>query len=107
MAGLVPGAGYFYAGERGTGIVAMIVIGAGSAVTYASYRNGLDSIAVISGLITFFFYGGSIAGGYMQTVKYNNRLMETLDLKLKRELMPERDLDEIYFKFGLNSNDCK
>ena len=99
--------GYFYAGESGTGIVSMIVIGVGSAVTYASYRDGWDSLAVISGLITFFFYGGSIAGGYMQTEKYNDRLMETLEMRLNRELMPERDLEEIYIKFGLNSNDCK
>lgn len=107
VAGVIPGMGYIYAGESGTGIVSMIVIGAGSAVTYASYSNGMDSLAVISGLITFFFYGGSIAGGYMQTVKYNDRLMDTLEMRLDRELLPERDLDEIYFKFGLNSNDCK
>jgi len=107
LVGIIPGMGYTYAGEGGTGIVALIVIGAGSAVTYASYSNGLDSLAIISGVITFFFYGGSIAGGYMQTVKYNDRLMETLEMRLDRELMPERDLDEIYFKFGLNSNDCK
>ena len=107
LAGVIPGMGYIYAGESGTGIVSMIVIGAGSAVTYASYNNGMDSLAVISGLITFFFYGGSIAGGYMQTVKYNDRLMDTLEMRLDRELLPERDLDEIYFKFGLNSNDCK
>jgi TM2 domain-containing membrane protein YozV len=107
LAGIFPGMGYFYSGESGTGIVSIIVIGAGSAVTYASYRNGLDSLAVFTGLITFFFYGGSIAGGYMQTVKYNDRLMETVEMRLNRELMPERDLEEIYLKFGLNSNDCK
>jgi len=107
LAGLIPGMGYVYAGERGTGIVSMIVVGAGSAVTYASYSNGLDSLAIVTGVITFFFYGGSIAGGYMQTVKYNDRLMETLEMRVNRELMPERDLEEIYFKFGLNSNDCK
>lgn len=107
MAGVIPGMGYVYAGEKGTGIVSMIVIGAGSAVSYASYRNGVESLAAISGVITFFFYGGSIAGGYMQSVKYNDRLMDTLEVRLNRELMLERDLEEVYFKFGLNSNDCK
>lgn len=107
LAGIIPGMGYLYAGERGTSIISIIVIGAGSAVTYASYRKGLDSLAIISGLITFFFYGGSVAGGYMQSVKYNNRLMDTLEMRLDRELMPERDLEEIYFKFGLSSNACK
>ncbi len=107
LAGIIPGMGFVYAGETGTGIVAMIIVGAGSAVTYASYRDGWDSLAVISGAITFFFYGGSILGGYMQTKRYNDSLVTTLEMKLKRELMPERDLDEIYFKFGLSSNDCK
>lgn len=107
LAGIFPGGGYIYAGEKGTGIVSMIVIGAGSAVSYGAYRGSFDSLAVISGMITFFFYGGSIAGGYMQSVKYNDRLMDTLEMRLNRELMPERDLEEIYFKFGLNSNDCK
>lgn len=107
LSGIIPGMGYVYAGERGTGIVSMIIISAGTAVSYVSYRNGSESLALISGLITFFFYSGSIAGGYMQTVKYNNRLMETLELRLNRELMPEKDLDEIYFKFGLSSDVCR
>jgi TM2 domain-containing membrane protein YozV len=107
LAGVIPGAGYIYAGEKGTGIVSMIVIGAGSAVSYGAYRSSFDSLAVISGVITFFFYGGSIAGGYMQSVKYNDRLMDTLEMRLNRELLPERDIEEIYFKFGLNSNDCR
>lgn len=105
--GIIPGMGYVYAGESGTGIVSMIVIGTGSAVTYASYKNGHGSLALITGLITFFFYGGSVAGGYMQSVKYNDRLIDTLRMRLDRELMPERDLDEVYFKFGLNSNECR
>jgi TM2 domain-containing membrane protein YozV len=107
FSGLIPGMGYIYAGETGTGIAALIVIGVGSGVTFAAYRNGSQSVALISGLITFFFYGGSIAGGYMQTVKYNSRLMDSLELRLDRELMPDKDLDEVYFKIGLSSKACK
>lgn len=107
LAGIIPGMGYCYAGETGTGIVSMIVIGIGSAVTYGAYSKDLNSLSVITGAITFFFYGGSIAGGYMQTLKYNSRLERTLEMRLGMELMPEKDIDEIYFKFGLNSNDCK
>ena len=107
MAGIIPGMGFVYAGERGTGLVSMLVILTGSAVTYTSYRDGWDSMALISGAITFFFYGGSILGGYMQSARYNDTLMQAFDMRLNRELMPERDLEEIYIKFGLNSNDCK
>jgi len=107
LAGIIPGMGFVYAGERGTGLVSMLVILTGSAVTYTSYRDGWDSMALISGAITFFFYGGSILGGYMQSARYNDTLMQAFDMRLNRELMPERDLEEIYIKFGLNSNDCK
>ncbi len=107
FAGIIPGMGYCYAGEIGTGIVAMVVIGIGSAVTYGAHSYDLNSLSVITGAITFFFYGGSIAGGYMQTLKFNDRLERALEMKLDRELSPEKDIDEIYFKFGINSNDCK
>jgi len=107
VAGLFPGMGFFYAGEKGTGFVSMIVVGAGSALAYASYKEGWDSMALVSGAITFFFYGGSIAGGYMQSLRYNESLMKTLEMRLDSELMPERDLEEIYIKFGLSANDCK
>ena len=62
LAGIVPGMGFVYAGERGTGIVSMILIFTGSAFTYASYRDGWDSLALISGAITFFSMGGVSLG---------------------------------------------
>jgi TM2 domain-containing membrane protein YozV len=107
LAGIIPGMGYFYAGEKGTALVSIIIIGTGSAVTYASYINGLGALSVITGAITFFFYGGSIIGGYMQCKKNNEYLMDTLNTKLERELMLDRDLDEIYLRFGLCSNDFR
>ena len=107
IAGIIPGMGYLYAGEKGTAIVSIIMIGTGSAVTYASYKNGLGALSVITGAITFFFYGGSVVGGYMQCKKNNEYLANMLETKLQRELMLDRDLDEIYLKFGLCSNDFR
>ncbi len=107
LAGVIPGMGFVYAGESGTGIVSMIVISIGSAFTYTAYRDGWDSMAVVSGAITFCFYGGSILGGYMQSSRYNDSLIQSLNMKLERELGMEKDLDEVYIKFGLNSNECK
>ena len=107
LAGIIPGMGYLYAGEKGTALVSLIIIGTGSAVTYASYQNGLSALSVISGTITFFFYGGSIVGGYMQCKKNNEYLTQMLEARLERELMLDRDLDEVYFKLGLCSNDFK
>jgi len=107
LAGIIPGMGYLYAGEKGTAIVSIIIIGTGSAVTYASYKNELSALSIISGTITFFFYGGSVVGGYMQCKKNNEYLTHILEQRLERELMLDRDLDEVYFKFGLCSNDFR
>jgi TM2 domain-containing membrane protein YozV len=107
LAGIIPGMGYLYAGEKGTALVSIIIIGTGSAVTYASYKNGLSALSVITGTITFFFYGGSVVGGYMQCKKNNEYLAQMLETKLQRELMLDRDLDEVYFRFGLCSNDFR
>ena len=107
IAGIIPGMGYLYAGEKGTALVSIIIIGTGSAVTYASYKNGLSALSIITGTITFFFYGGSVVGGYMQCKKNNEYLANMLETKLQRELMLDRDLDEVYLKFGLCSNDFR
>ncbi len=104
FSGIIPGMGYLYAGEAGTGIVAFIVTAAGSAITYGAYINGVEPLAAVSGAATFFFYTGSIAGGYMQTVKYNRRLSEQLILRLDKDFMLEKDIDSIYIKCGLQSN---
>jgi len=101
--GIIPGMGYVYAGESGTGIVAMIVIGLGASITTLSYRNNMDSFAVISGTVTGLFYGGSIIGGYRETLRYNNNLMDRLDLRLQRDFEFDRDIDDIFIKFGIRN----
>ena len=102
-AGLIPGMGYVYAGETGTGITAMIVIGLGAAVTALAFSQGMEPLGIFSGTVTGLFYGGSIIGGYRETVRYNRRLMERLDLRLQRDLEFDRDIDEIFIRFGLKN----
>jgi len=101
--GIIPGMGYIYAGESGTGIVAMIVIGLGTSITALTYRNNMDSFALLSGTVTSLFYGGSIIGGYRETLRYNNNLMDRLDLRLQRDLEFDRDIDDIFIKFGIRN----
>jgi len=104
VAGIIPGLGYIYAGEAGTGIVAFIIIAAGSAITWGAHSNHLEPVAAVSGAATFFMYTGSIAGGYMQTLKYNRGLSEKLVLRLDKDFMLDKDIDDIYIKFGIKSN---
>ncbi len=104
FAGIIPGMGYVYAGDAGTGIVSFILISAGAAITWGAHINDVQPLAAVSGTATFFFYGGSIAGGYMETVKYNRGLAEKLVLRLDRDFMLEKDIDDIYLKCGISSD---
>lgn len=102
-AGLIPGMGYIYAGETGTGITAMIVMGLGVAVAALGFSQGMEPLGIVSGTVTGLFYGGSIIGGYRETVRYNRGLMERLDLRLQKDLDFNRDIDEIFVRFGLKN----
>lgn len=104
FSGIIPGMGYVYAGEPGTGLAALIVITAGSAITWGAHINNLEPLAAVSGATTFFMYSGSIAGGYIQTVKYNRGLSEKLVVRLDKDFMLDKDRDEIYIKCGIESN---
>jgi hypothetical protein len=102
-AGIIPGMGYVYAGEQGTGITAMIVIGLGAAVTALSWKHDVEPLGIVSGAATGFFYGGSIIGGYRETLRYNRGLMERLDLKLQRDFDFNSDTDKLFLRFGLKN----
>ncbi len=104
LSGIVPGMGYVYAGEGGTGIVSMIMIGLGSAVTALSVREKMAPLSILSGMVTAFFYGGSIIGGYRETVKYNKNLMDRLTFRVEKGLALDEDLNELYVKFGVGSS---
>lgn len=104
ISGIIPGMGYIYAGETGTGIVAMIVIAAGTAITWGAHVNDVEPLAAVSGAATFFMYSGSIAGGYMATARYNRELSKKLILRLDKDFMLDRDIDDIYIKCGIESD---
>lgn len=104
VAGIIPGMGYVYAGETGTGVLAFIVIAAGSAITWGAHVNKIEPLAAISGAATFFMYSGSIAGGYMQAIKFNRGLSEKLVVRLDRDFLLDRDRDDLYIKCGIESN---
>lgn len=102
-AGIIPGMGYVYAGEKATGITAMIVICLGASVAALAYNHGMEPLGIVSGTVTGLFYGGSIIGGYRESVRYNRGLMERLDLRLQKGFYFNRDIDEIFIRFGLKN----
>lgn len=104
LLGVFPGAGYIYAGDDGTGFVAMTVVAIFGAVSYGSYVNGIEPLAILAGAVTFFFYGGNIAGGYLEAMKYNETVDNMIEKKARSVLDLDRDVDRIYLRFGISSN---
>ncbi|MCX7679232.1 MAG: hypothetical protein N2316_08420, partial [Spirochaetes bacterium] len=67
LAGFIPGLGYCVGGNTPTGILTFAVVSIFSALTVAAFSTDNKPIGIMLGAATFFFYGGSIIGGYMQT----------------------------------------
>lgn len=104
LLGLVPGCGYIYAGDEGTGFVAMTVVAVFGAVTYGSYDNGIEPLAILAGAVTLFFYGGNIAGGYLEAKKYNETIDKVIEKKARNIMALDGDVESIYIRFGISSN---
>ncbi|HQO40877.1 MAG TPA: hypothetical protein PK986_10440 [Spirochaetota bacterium] len=104
LLGILPGCGYIYAGDSGTGFVAMTVITLFGAVTCGSYINGIEPLAIISGAVTLFFYGGNIAGGYLEAGKYNTAIDNAIEKKAGNVLEINEDVEKIYIRFGISSD---
>ncbi|MFC1670780.1 hypothetical protein ACFL20_10350 [Spirochaetota bacterium] len=98
--GIIPGMGYIYSGEMGTGITAFIVIALSAAGSYFSFKTNNRAIGIFVGAIGTFFYTGNIVGGYMAAKRYNRGKMEQLNDYLIDKLLFESDREYIYNKFG-------
>ncbi len=103
FSGIVPGLGYYTAGNRPTGIVAFVVVSIFSALAVASFKTDNEPVGVLFGAAAAFFYGGSIVGGYM-TANGNNRLaMDTMAERLYEDAGLEQDREKIFEKYGLKT----
>jgi hypothetical protein len=101
MLGIVPGLGYAYADNTNTGIVALIVVLFNYSLSYFAFNSNNDSIGFFTASIGTFFYGGSILGGYMESVRYNNNIRRNINNNLMEELKFKQDRDQIYTKYGI------
>ncbi len=99
-AGIAPGMGYVYAGNTSTGIVALLVISVFSAITAASFRTDNQPIGIVTGAVSVFFYGGSIAGGYMESRRHNALIMSSLRDRLSEEMSLQEDRDAVFRNYG-------
>jgi TM2 domain-containing membrane protein YozV len=99
--GIVPGLGYVYAGQIGTGIVAFLFISLNVLVTYFAFRTHNDIMGYFTGVIGGFFYAGSIAGGYLASKRFNTELAESIRKSVTHEIKLEEDREKIFEKYGI------
>ncbi|MDR3237506.1 MAG: hypothetical protein LBT84_03295 [Spirochaetia bacterium] len=101
LCGIFPGAGYAYAGNFYTGVVAFIVAAVSGALSYAAYANNSKLTAFFIGTIGTFFYGGSILGGYLSAKKFNRSLTEETAYGMARGMSFTEDYENIYNRDGI------
>lgn len=98
--GLVPGMGYVYGGETGTGIVSFIAVSLCATLSWLGFRYNTPSAGIFLGAVATFFYTGSIVGGYRLADRHNGLLRSRISRLATRELEMYRDQQRIYNRFG-------
>lgn len=100
FSGVIPGLGYYVGGNRATGIAACAVVSIFSALTVAAFKTNNEQIGIMFGMATFFFYGGSILGGYLQTKRNNVQLEKMLQQSVIEDAELEQDREHLFNKYG-------
>jgi tetratricopeptide (TPR) repeat protein len=75
LSGILPGAGYAYAGDYATGFMSLLVNGAFIAGTWTAFAQGLDALGVLAGGIGVPFYIGNIYGSALAARKWNQQTL--------------------------------
>jgi TolA-binding protein len=71
LSGILPGAGYAYAGEFATGFMSLGVNGVFIAATWTAFAHGLEALGVLAGGVGLPFYIGNIYGSALAARKWN------------------------------------
>ena len=99
--GVVPGMGYAYGGDVATGAVAFTVTAVCTAISMLSFNSGMKPAGIVFGAVGFFFYSGSIVGGYMQANRYNQSISDSLMRNIEEKMKLDEDREKIFNKNGL------
>lgn len=87
---LLPGAGYYYIGQKNTAITAFIVNSLFTAAAYYFFNQGNWAAGVITSSLEMGWYLGGINGAGLGAKEYNEHLYEGLakDYMIKKHLFP-------------------
>lgn len=73
---LVPGLGYIYTGNKGTGMASLVVNGLFAWGTYSAFRKKENGVGVVIGLFSLGWYTGNIYGGSISASRFNERTLK-------------------------------
>jgi len=88
----LPGTGYAMYGKWGTGITALLAVGAPAILSMAAFANDEPVTGGVLAGISLLFYGGNVYGGWREAEVYNTTKRE----QFSRELLSLRALYRFY-----------
>lgn len=80
--GLIPGGGYFYAGQNTTGLTSLVLTSLLGYASYTSFKTDNHGVGILAGIFTLTFYSGSITGGINSIKRQNLNREKNLKSKL-------------------------
>ena len=101
---LIPGMGYIYSDNVGTGITAFIVISLSATASYFAFRTNNKTIGIFVAAVGTFLYSGNVVGGYLAAKRYNRDRLTGLNNYLLNKLSFYDDRDEIFNRFGTGNH---
>jgi len=79
---LLPGAGYYYVGQRKTAITSFIINALFTAAAYQFFRHGYPAAGAITASLEMGWYMGGINGAGIEASEFNTRLYEGVSRKI-------------------------
>jgi len=82
---LLPGAGYYYVGQKKSAITSFIINTLFILATYECFKHGHPAAGLITASLETGWYVGGINGAGIEAQEYNNRLFEGVATKILKE----------------------
>jgi hypothetical protein len=87
---ILPGAGYYYVGQKKSGLTSFIINALFIAATYQLFDHGYIAAGIITGSLECGWYFGGINGAGLAAKEYNEQLYQSLgkEFMIQNRLFP-------------------
>lgn len=82
---ILPGAGYYYIGQKKTALTAFLINALFALTSYECFKHGYPAAGIITASLEGGWYIGGINGAGIEAQEYNNRLYECMGKKILKE----------------------